>query len=403
MSRGLGAWLAVSILAGCATRVQDESPRPSPHELVVAMPKGILALWQDGLTDVQAFSGGEWIATAKQTERLLTVVTDRPEAIDELLLIGGAHARWARRVEHGGFVWDDTGYVVLGRMPADMGPNWTDITRPVGCHVDMLGPVDAQVAPGVARLYPVMRMDHVNDERFVVGVPAPGCWDVILHVDGGVGDLVARCEAVPDGVLPMEPPFVPMQAVTARVEFDLSLLPESERSPQKVDVVSDRGNGTWWLHPHGGLASVSMGAADFVRQRWIWHAGWECQRVDGSEFAGFDAVIDRIVNPARHFFVVVRDAAGTPLENASVSLEDTAGAGVPAAWSASRTVEGNNLGRGGRTGADGLVRVDGAPPGFVHTIRARVAGGIGASIVVVWDGAEETFDVVLPVAGHADQ
>ncbi|HEX5010220.1 MAG TPA: hypothetical protein VFY71_07450 [Planctomycetota bacterium] len=334
--------------------------REASAVLTVHLPASIAKLWEPELTHINYFAGSELLGgTDAIVDGSFTIESPRAKEIDRLLLLGGSRARWARRGTGDAFLWDDSGYVVAGRLPPDLGPNFHDAVRPLNCWIDMLGPADGAVPDGVASLYPATRMDDTWDESFLVGVPGPGRWTVIVHVSGGLGDLLVTCPAMREGEVPARLPAVEAVAFRCMVRFDLTSLPAAEREPRDAEcLASTRSgasrNGTQQLmrSEAGGPSHWSAEADDLVSILWIWRPGWEVQRVDGSEFTTPATVVDRTVLPAKALNVEVRLETGEPAVDASVKLSNASGSPVPAAGCSGSDSSAARLWWGGHTGPD---------------------------------------------------
>jgi hypothetical protein len=367
-------------VAACVGLPESAGPANS-GTLSVRLPGHILALWQPTVSTVHAFAEGRRIASDENLT-LDTVSFEAPQAggIDQLLLLGGRHARWAAR-RHDEFDWDDTGYVIAARVPQELPPRLAGITRPFHGFVDMLGPAEAAVPVGVARLYPAMG-EMSRDESFVIGVPAPGSWTAIVNISGGCGSVLATCQAVLESELPAELPVVPVVDANPSVRFDLSRLPPSHRQPESVQYFatwpngsSEQGEQVLAVLPHDAARYLALHgshvAADAI---WIWRPGWQLQRIDACDFRPLTRVIDRPVFPERRLRVTVRHADGSPVADASVAMLEESREVWPIAWLVGADSSITNLWGRGRTGPDGVAIGLGVPPRGGLSVRASSAG-----------------------------
>jgi hypothetical protein len=392
---GLTAALLLTLLPRSPAQLELAAPRL--EELVVALPPAIVALWEPTLTHVVCFAGDERVAMADaQVGSRITVSTPRAGEIDRLLLIGGAHCRWAWRGVNGSFTWDESGHVIAWRLPPDLGPAYAGWARPLQCWVDMLGPADGQAPSGVAALYPTMSMYHVVDERFVIGVPGPGRWTATFNGDGGGADLLVTCEAMTEAAVPRELPVAEVRTFHCRVRFELTGSLAEDQLPMNVEKLSGpRSTSTFLSAQDEGTFELALSPHDMQETMWIWRSGWEVQRIDGRELTALDSVIVREVRPSQTLRVLVRDAAGTPVPQASVEWRDRDGQRIPAVWAGSSSPEGGKFFWWGSTGPDGVARSEGAPPQHAHALHAVAKGLQHSSVVIDWTAGAESIAIVL--------
>jgi hypothetical protein len=333
----------------------------SVETVEVTLPPAIAALWEPQLTELH--------------------YTTRGAEIDRLLLIGGSHCRWAQRTSAGKFAWDSTGYVLAGRIPQDLPSEWDGWQRPLSCYIDMLGPADAEPSPRVGQLYPRLVSYLSKDERFVIGVPGPGRWTAIVNQSGGPAELLATLEAVPDGSLPATLPVATVQSYNCRVRLDITGVPKAA----EAECLSEAGwSGSVSLAPvsdsYDRQVEFQVQALNSATISWLWHSGWEVQRVDGRAFTSYEQVIERKVQPESALRVRVVDAPGGPIAEASVMLLDASGNRVPAGWGPDVAPDQARLFWWGKTDAEGVVYAHGVPTGLELTVRASAGGFQSASM-----------------------
>ena len=368
---------------------QTGSVEVSVETMGVSLPPGIRKLWEPNVTSLVGFAGSERVAS----EQGCTLFTTRGKEVDRLLLIGGMHCRWARRVSEGTFEWDAVGYVLAGRLPEVLPGEWVGWRRPMRFYVDMLGPADGQVFPGKDEFYPHAVSYFSADESFVIGVPAPGRWTTIINQDGGPAELLATLEAVRDDAVPDVLPAASVQPYNCRVRFDVTDLAKAAQPPGgkgwsafKIMVLGRGGIGYSSLTPvldsYERQVEYRVPALSSTTSSWVWRDGWEVQQVEGRAFTSSEGKIDRVVRPGRSIRVRVTDSSGLPLASASVDFSDEAGEKFPAAWSSQATPENARLGWWGKTDANGVVYAHGVPADVALTVRATANGHPPGSVAL---------------------
>lgn len=305
---------------------------------------------------------------------------------DRVLLLGGAHARWAHRGADGIWTWDAAGLVVAGKLPAKFEE----------AYVDVLKPLDGQVAPPFDALYPTFNAVTFDQGFFVLGVPAAGRYDLILETDGGKTRVLATVAAVSEQGLDKNT----LPAVTTRpAEFRLALTPPGKLG-KTAPIVSLR---EYYRHMKldasapskkvGATLEVPVDPRVLGGRVWAWAPGWCAVRVQGSEFSEQQPAVARTVEPGRKLLVRVRDHEGRAFERACIELRDAEGKPLVAAF-APRGVETEAaLESVGRVSSDGDLTIFGLPAGGVKLLIGPCGPGQDR-ITLTWDGKQDVLDVV---------
>jgi hypothetical protein len=318
-----------------------------------------------------------------------SVLFEVPAAgVQTVLLLGGPHARWAHAAEDGTWSWDGAGLVVAGKLPAKFEE----------AYVDVLAPLDGQVPPPFDSLYPSFTSISFDEGSFVIGVPAPGRYDLLLEAEGGKRRLLATVEAVPEA--PLDRKHLP--ALTTRaVDFRLALTPPGKlvrAMPASVHVrevyrhmtvdaeAAPKRAGITWELP---VTPRVLGG-----RLWVWAPGWQALRVPGNEFSEKQPVVARAIVPGRKLLVRVRDAEGHAMDRACIELRDAQGAPLVAAFAPRGEESDAGLDSTGRVSVDGNLTLFGLPDGGVTLLVGRCGESFEAS-KIVWDGKQDELEVVL--------
>jgi len=378
MTTGRPAWiLALLLLAAAAL--------PGASTLVVAVPAEIHTLARAG--------GRFWAVGADGTlvdgiddDTSVTFALPPGGVADRVLLVGGPAARWAHLGEDGAWTWDTTGFVVAGRVPPELADSYVDILRPL----------DGQVAPPADALYPTFSDAEISGQ-FTIGVPAPGRYELVFDAEHGRHRALATCEAVPEGSLGKELPLVAPRTVDLR----LVLTPPAPlakgapppllgkelyaRSDLDVPLSVERTGKTLTAH----VSPRVMGG-----RLWVWSPGWRALLVEGGEFSEEHPVVERKAEAGRRLVVRVRDRTGAPIGIACVELQDAEEKPIVAAWDPRGDEKSARLDVAGRVGPNGEITVFGLPAGGLTVVAGRCAAGREPG-VVEWDGKADVVDVAV--------
>src|SRR5262245_21441953 len=183
------------------------APAPAPSTLVVPVPPEIHALTRAGGAQFWAIGADGTLVEGIDDDTSVTFALSTDGVADRVLVVGGVAARWAHLGEDGTWTWDATGFIVAGRVPPDL----------AGSYVDILRPLDGQLAPPADGLYPTFSDAEIG-AQFTSGVPAPGRYELVFDADHGRRRALATCEAVPEGAFAgKEPPVVETRGVDLRL------------------------------------------------------------------------------------------------------------------------------------------------------------------------------------------
>jgi len=307
---------------------------------------------------------------------------------ERVLLLGGASARWAQHGEDGAWTWDATGYVVAGQLPAALR----------GAYVDVLRPLDGQVAPPVDALFPSFT-DAESDAGFVIGVPAPGRYELVFDAARGTQRALATCTAVPEASVDRHKlPAIETRAVDLRV-----LLTPPEPLPAKgaLPVVSGREvyartvlDDALPVERAGAALSVRLPARLLAGRLAVWSPGWRVLSIDGAALDPAQPKLERQLEAGRRLVVHVRDPAGGPLGIACVELQDGDERPIVAAWDPRGDESAARLDVAGRVGPEGDITVFGLPRGGLTVVAGRCAAGMPPG-EAAWDGGSDEITVVV--------
>lgn len=318
-----------------------------------------------------------------------SVLFDAPGAeCDRVLLLGGPLARWAHRTADGIWSWDASGLVVAGKLPEKFR----------GAYVDVLAALDGQVEPPVDGLYPTFSATEIEGDVFVIGVPAPGHYDLILDAAHGKVRALATCEAVPAAGLDV----TQLAVVEARdAEFRLALSVPAKLAHGAPPTLSLR---EYYRHMTlDASATATRVAGGFTvpvdprvlgGKLWAWAPGWRALLVEGKEFSEKQPAVARTVEPGKRLLVRVKDRKGAPVEKACVELRDADGKPLVAAFDPRGNESVAQLDTTGRVSSSGELTLFGLPPGGVKLSVGPCGTGAPAT-VVTWDGMRDTIDVVV--------
>ena len=305
---------------------------------------------------------------------------------DRVLLLGGAHARWAQRTADGTWSWDAASHVLAGKLPAKL----------EAAYVDVLEPLDGQVAPPFDALYPTFNAISFDEGWFMIGVPAAGRYSLVLETDHGKTRALATLEAVSDQGLDKH--TLP-EVVTRPAEFRLALTPPPKLARAAPPTVSLRE-----VYRHMTLdtaaASRKVGSALEVpvdpRVRggrvWAWAPGWRAVLVQGSEFSEEQPAVKRSLEPGRKLLIRVRDHDGRAFDRGCVELRDAENKLLVAAFSPRGPETEATLDTSGRLSSDGDLTIHGLPAGGV-TLRIGPCGTGQDRMTLIWDGKKDVLDV----------
>jgi len=292
--------------------------------LVVPVPPEIHALARPG-TRFWALGADGTLVDGIDDDTSVTFALPPGGVADRVLLLGGPAARWAHLGEDGAWTWDATGFVVAGRVPPEL----------AGAYVDILRPLDGQVAPPADSLYPTFSDAEISGQ-FTLGVPAAGRYELVFDADHGRRRALATCEAVPEGAFPdKELPLVEPRAVDLR----LVLTPPAPLAKGALPALLGRE-----LYPRSDLDApltverTGKTLTAHVPPRvmggrlCVWSPGWRALVVEGGEFSEEHPVVERTAEAGRRLVVRVRDRTGAPIGIACVELQDAAEKPIVAAW-----------------------------------------------------------------------
>src|SRR5262249_27081575 len=160
------------------------------------------------------------------------------------------------------------GLVLAGKLP----PKFDK------AYVDVLAPLDDQLAAPFDGLYPTFSSETFDEGSFVIGVPAGGRYDLILETAGGKQRLLATCEAVTSEGLDPKKLTAP---VTRPAAFPLALPllpPLSRGKPPTVSLHEVYRHmsldATAAATRVGALLNVPVDPRVLGGKLWAWAPGW---------------------------------------------------------------------------------------------------------------------------------
>lgn len=353
-------------------------------QLLVPVPDAVADLWPGGTPTVVAFAGDQAVHQAARYEAGGIRLTGELAAeIDRLLVQAWAHCRWARRGDDGAFRWDTSGWVLAGRLPDDLGPSWQGWPRPLGGFLDVLGPVGGTIPRELAEQFPWLSDGYTETEQFVIGVPGPGTWALVLYVGGGGHELLLTVEALREKDVPDALPVVAsVRRGGRRIRFDVSALPAGDETTSTIEILAEVGWGgrstVRWIDVDGAPRlevphhiEVSHRQTNLLGRTWYWRPGWTPQLVDGPALDPDGWVVERTVTPGdRSLLVRVADPDDVPLFEARVQLVDAEGHDVPAVWGRPDDPDRAGFAWGGSTDVAGMALAGDIPP--LSSLRLRV-------------------------------
>jgi hypothetical protein len=360
----------------------------APSTLVVELPPQILALAAQPGAAFWAVGADGTLAEGLDDGTRVAFSLPEGQDADRVLLIGGASARWARRGENGAWTWDSTGWVVAGRLPEALR----------GAYVDVLRALDGQVAPPADALFPTFS-DVESDVDFVLGVPAPGRYELVFDAERGARRALATCEALPEAGLERDK----LPSVGARpADLRLALTPP-EPLPARGALPAVLGreqyprtvlDGPLAAERAGKTLSVRVPARVLAGRLWIWSPGWRVLLVEGADFSEEETTVARKLEAGRKLVVHVRDAAGAPVGIACVELQDADERQIVAAFDPRGDQSAARLDVAGRAGPGGDITVFGLEPSALTVVAGRCAAGQEPG-VAEWDGKAEEITVTV--------
>ncbi|HEX5012102.1 MAG TPA: hypothetical protein VFY71_17075 [Planctomycetota bacterium] len=363
------------------------APAAPSSTLVVPVPPEIHALARPGGTRFWALGADGTLVDGIDDDTSVSFALPEGGVADRVLLVGGPAARWAHLGDDGAWSWDTQGFIVAGRVPPEL----------ADAYVDILRPLDGQVAPPVDALYPTFSDAEISGQ-FTIGVPAPGRYELVLDANHGKRRALATCEAVPeDAFVGKELPLVETRAVDLRLvltpptSLAKGVLPPLlarelyARSDLDVPLAVERTGKTLTAH----VAPRLMGG-----RLWVWSPGWRALLVEGSAFNEEHPVVERKAEAGRKLLVRVRDPAGGPIGIACVELQDAAEKPIVAAWDPRGDETAARLDVAGRVGPSGEITVFGLPEGGLTVVAGRCAEGREPG-VAEWDGKAPEITVTV--------
>jgi hypothetical protein len=379
------ALFVLSLPVGAQDRAYDD-----PLRLVVPMPEAIAALWRPDEAQAFAYAGGVRVGVADSVTTAAVFGTAQRDAVDKVLVLGGPHARWARRQEDGTWAWDSSGWVLAGRAPEPFRQS----------YVDVLGPLEGQLPAEGAECYPTFGTEESDEQgAFILGVPAPGLWQLILDAHTGPDRALASWQATQDSDLdPARLPLVSARPWMGEVSLDLAEgVPPSPRE-REVEVFVAAGASalrcSQLLRGQQGAWTLALPPQILGGRAWVWHPGWEVFVIEGTALRDVKDRPRITVRAGRTLVVRVTHATGKAASAIVVRLRNARNEVLPLPWGAVGDEAHARIQESGKTAADGTLSAFGLWTDVPLQLEV-VPGGGAAPVTVPWDGRAQLLEVTL--------